>query len=420
MDSRAADWLFALSPPSDDLFMLPANISSSSLWTSVAFPDVVFPLDPLPQPPQLPSPTPAIAIAAPLAADDVSDTTDAQLSAASPRKPVVPPDVPEERLADDSTSRKHVRQTPQQRFMPPLRLRAGRDAETVTPGSKTTTTMTTALKETGGRRRSQGEESSRQRHNAMMRENRGRFNLKFRELTALLERLSVPSGKENGAPNAKPMKNKIQILERAMLQYAGMESERAKCKSQLLFADDASRKGSERERDVLASGGGGKEACEMVVRALCAGHNWKYGEVWSVATGAAGDASAFTLQSAYVSPRNMPATRARLEAHARGLRAAGGAAGIAGFLCGVSRLRHAVWVPDAGSRRDGAGRKAAGVTTALAVRVSAAKETAVLVVMHADDELLSFPGGVRPYDREAVERVTELAGAVEETVAARR
>lgn len=393
MDSRAADWLFDAVPPADDLFTLPANISSSSLWNSVPFPDA-FPLDPLPQLPLQPHTQhpPAAPVAA---ADNVSDVTDAQMSASPPKPAATPRD---NGTTQYSPRKQTSRAQPGSGFMPALRLGAGRGLSEAPPQGK-------PLKETRVRRRTSCEESSRQKHNAMMRENRGRFNLKFREISTLLELLAAPAGKEN----AKPMKNKIQILERAMLQYAGMESERAKCKSELLFADDGRDIGIERE--VLAAAAGPKEACQVIVRALCAGRNWKYGEVW---TEARDGGDGFVLEAAYVSPRNMPATRSKLEVHARSLRSAGTSTSCAAFLRQVERLRHAVWVADAGQRQDGGERAAAGVSTLMAMPVLAGQDVAVVVVMHADDELLAFPGGVRPYERESLRRVTELAKAVQE------
>lgn len=80
------------------------------------------------------------------------------------------------------------------------------------------------------------------------------------------------------------------------------------------------------------------------------------------------------------------------------------------------KLGHAVWIADVGKRADGRLRKEAGVSTGLCMPVrlgGGGGDVRVVVVMHADDELLAFAGGLRPYDRKSVDRVTEMAKAVE-------
>lgn len=327
--------------------------------------------------------------------------------------------------------------------MPSLRLAPGRPVKfhdnnnninfppTSTP---TTTTTTTTITTTTASARARGATaetatttaSSRERHNAMMRDNRGRFNDKFRELTALLTALSshlVLAGKENSLDigvvlhhHQKPMKNKIQVLERAMHTYAAMESERAQCKDALLYAPAGANGATTAHttdiagfRDTLAATGAPKEACQAVVRSLCAAGAWKYGEVWVND----GDGTCFKLENAFVAPRNMPATRARLVAHARRMRGGEGAC-CEQMLRRVVKLRHAVWISDVGKRGDGRERREAGISTGVATSVVAGGAERVVVVMHADDELLAFAGGVRPYDAKSVGKITEMGKIVEE------
>lgn len=235
----------------------------------------------------------------------------------------------------------------------------------------------------------------------MMRENRGRFNAKFRQLTALLESLKTPKGQKG------PMKNKIQILERAMFQYAHMESLRASYKHQLLFPER-----NEVQKGFSFEGTGVTEACQLVVRNLCAGHGWKYGEVWGR------EQTGFELEGAFISPNNMPATRVKLQRFAR----TGAADGVDPFLLKLSLFKHAIWISDLG-KKGAVSRRArhaveAGVTTMLAIPVcvhSSKQAEVIVIVMHADDELLPSPGRVRSFDVESVCRLTEWRAAVVES-----
>lgn len=382
MDACAEDWLFAAAAApvssSIDLSPPPANTPSSPLWSPALSPffDSALPFDPFPH-------------LQPDGQGDLSDIKEVPHPLAHPTTQAAYTDRDEQRAVSECSSGRDHRRTPSCSTLAP-QLKGGRGVG-------------------GVRRRSSHDAGSRQRRNALMRDNRGRFKVKFAELTTLLERLSAAAGRESTSA-MKPMKNNLQVLERAMVQYAQLETERARCKSELLFAGGARQGGwqaPQRRREMLEAAGGEGEMCEMVVRTLCARQGWKYGEVWA---GESEGKDGLGLQAAFVSAGNTAATRARLEGHARRVRKAGGGGGLRQAM----RLRHATWVADVGKGEGGEERTAAGLSTSLAVGVRTRGADRVVVVMHADDEMLAFPGGVRPYDAESVRVVTEMARAVEE------
>lgn len=336
MDSR--DWFFEpptaphsttpLPPPSSssDLFTLPANISTSSLFQT-PLPDNLLPLIPRTD-------------------DAVSDLTDVALLA-SPHPPPTKPATP----------------------IPALSL--------------------------GHARISKPDDSSRRRHNQMMRENRGRFNHKFQMLVSLLEELSTHEA------DKKPLKNKIQILDRAMLEFARLQQTRARAKHRLLFAPGRKEAVNQVDMEVLMAGGG-----SMAVRELCAACEWKYGEVWEK-----GDAGMWLMAGAFVGPNNMPETRRRLMEFGK----RGGAKGLDKWLQRMAGFGSAVWVPDVGNVEGGGDRVREmvqiGITTTMVVPVG---KDMVWVILHAEDELGGgWDGGVRPYDAESLKRANELARAME-------
>eukprot|EP00177_Eucheuma_denticulatum_P004898 GFKZ01008899.1.p1 GENE.GFKZ01008899.1~~GFKZ01008899.1.p1 ORF type:complete len:433 (-),score=46.21 GFKZ01008899.1:639-1937(-) len=427
MDSR--DWFFdpanvdAHLPTPDDMLTLPANVSTSSLWNQPPFVDVNLNLDALQPFPHLQEPLPQPAQQKPKPDDNVSDVTDAQLTTSpqarvldfkpaspsislNPRNNAAPP----HRLKPVKKLSKPMKRS----FMPALFLGDGRalaraaSSEHIAQPPKTEKTPS---------QKRPTDDVSRQRHNQMMRENRGRFNKKFKELTDLLESLKSPDSED------KPMKNKIQILERAMYQYALMESQRASFKNELLFSAPVQQPVPSHEMDVMASAPTLQDACDIVVRNMCASMNWKYGEVWTRSYSEASTAShsnVFSLSSAFVSPKNMPATRRALQDFAK----KGRVDKIDPLLLRLTRFKHAIWISDLTTKQTSSKRAqqavSAGVSTMLLTPVTvnpiqSNRPDAIIVLMHVDDELLKFPGRMRPYDPQSVCRLTDLTSAVVDT-----
>lgn len=252
----------------------------------------------------------------------------------------------------------------------------------------------------------------RLQHNKMMRDNRERSNRKFAELEYLLEKLQDP-GLED-----RPMRNKIQVLERAMLQYATMEAHRAAMKNELLFSTTPTDNVRSELVEVMATASTLLDACDLAIRNMCGTLDWKYGEVWTRNPEQLGLSGEFVLSSAFVSPKNMPESRGQLRHFSR----RGRSRQMDSLLQRVAQLGNAVWVPDitiadsASSRSREA--QEAGLSTVLAAPLTieaglaSGQPDAILVLMHADDELLSHIGGVRPYDSESICKLDDLISAV--------
>lgn len=115
----------------------------------------------------------------------------------------------------------------------------------------------------------------------------------------------------------------------------------------------------------------------------------------------------------------MPSTKRKLQQLAK----SSAANVVDPFLLKLAQFKHAIWISDLGTKKaiSSRARQAvhAGVTSMLAIPVSKHHSFnspyAIVVLMHADDELLSFPGGVRSYDTDSVCRLTELCSAVVES-----
>lgn len=428
MESR--EWFFETAhtdshlPANDDMFTLPANISASSIWNQPPFSDVPlnfdglqpFPTvnDPVLQPPQQAK-----------TEDDVSDVTDVQLTT-SPSTKCLDPTSNSPAVLLTSVDRqdfsvfenyikprKEIAKRPNHRsFMPALSL--GRKRPVSNSSSAASQDFPRAEKSTSQKR--PADDSSRQRHNEMMRQNRGRFNKKFKELTELLDALKT------SAVEDKPMKNKIQILDRAMYQYALMESQRAAFKNELLFSPPI-HSTPHHHVETMAGAPTLQDACQIIVRNMCASQDWKYGEVWTrncSDTISESDLNMFTLSSAFVSPKNMPTTRRALNEFAK----KGKKDNMDPFLIRLARFKHAIWISDISTKQHGSKRAqeavAAGVTTVLMIPIVvnsplSCRPDAIVVLMHADDDLFSFPGRVRTFHSESVCRLTTLTSAVIES-----
>eukprot|EP00178_Gracilaria_changii_P006449 TRINITY_DN21130_c0_g1_i1.p1 TRINITY_DN21130_c0_g1~~TRINITY_DN21130_c0_g1_i1.p1 ORF type:complete len:356 (+),score=76.18 TRINITY_DN21130_c0_g1_i1:133-1200(+) len=255
---------------------------------------------------------------------------------------------------------------------------------------------------------------SRQRHNEMMRKNRHKFNAKFDQLAALLRSYEVCNS------TYKPMKNKIQTLERAIFQYALMQSNNARFRSLLTFAPDAAPVLIGEYARTFAAMPSLSHACEQVVCHLCATRDWKYGEVW------ARDSSQqscykLTLKHALIPPNNMPDTRARLSRFA----AVTKASAADPFLISQAVFPAPVWIPDLSKQRNSSSRArhaaSAGITTTLIIPVFVnggsngvvgGMPDAIVTLMHTNDELLSFANLIRPYDSATITELLQLVSAV--------
>lgn len=428
MDSR--EWFFETThadshlPTTDDMFTLPANISTSCIWNQPPFTDVPLNLDGLQPFPTVNDPVPQSPQQA-KTEDDVSDVTDAQLTTSPSTKCMDPTsnsptillssaDRQEYFVADNYMKpRKGIAKRQNHRgFMPALSL--GRKYAPSHSSSAASQHPPRAEKSTS--QKPPADDSSRKRHNEMMRQNRGRFNKKFKELTHLLESLKTPAVED------KPMKNKIQILERAMYQYAHMESQRATFKNELLFSPPIHSIPSHHV-EIMASAPTLQDACQIVIRNMCASHDWKYGEIWTrnfSDTMTKLDLNVFKLSSAFVSPKNMPTTRRALNDLAK----KGKKNNMDPLLTRLVRFKHAIWISDISTKEHSSKRAqeavAAGVTTMLMIPITvnpllSCHPDAIVVLMHADDDLLSFPGGVRTFHSESVCRLTALTSAVIES-----
>ncbi|CAN8070605.1 unnamed protein product [Agarophyton chilense] len=255
---------------------------------------------------------------------------------------------------------------------------------------------------------------SRQRHNEMMRKNRWKFNAKFEQLAALLRSYELST------TSYKPMKNKIQTLERAIFQYALMQRNNARYRSLLTFAPDATPVVVAEYARTFATMPSLAHACEQLLSHLCATHDWKYAEVWIRDTTQQNRYS-FTLRHALVPSNNMPDTRARLTRFA----ALTKASAPDPFLLSQAMFPAPVWIPDLSKQRNNSSRAryaaTAGLTTTLITPVFLNETNdgvvnplpdAILTLMHANDELLSFTNLIRPYDSATITELLHLVSAV--------
>lgn len=252
-------------------------------------------------------------------------------------------------------------------------------------------------------------DESRVRHNKMMRENRGRVNKKFNELSILLKSLEEPNC------DYIPMKNKIKILERAICQYGQMEAKKEKYQIEYHFSPETSDQVKPEQLKVFSSIPSLKDACTLLLRNLCAINDWKYGEVW-MKTPAKNGTTNYQLGEVHISKNNMPDTRNALQEFADTSRQQG----IDEFLRNQSQYDHAVWIPNIGSSKNGSERakdaKNAKISTAVVAPLSLNSDTdepdVIIVLMHVDDELLSYPKKTRPYDPDTIISLLNLSSAI--------
>lgn len=247
----------------------------------------------------------------------------------------------------------------------------------------------------GGGARSQAE-AKRLQHNQMMRENRERANRKFCALERLLENCSL--GDMTSAPPA--MRNKMQVLDRAMAQYPAMCARRARLRAELLLSEYPKVQTPPATQITTP---------DVLARILLASQRWKAAEIW------AGEHPNLPLRlhSALLGSSNTLDTGTRLRTFCAARATAAERGTPDPLVARAAAMQANMWVPDlraiegtnnpALKHRRQASKY--GVSTALYVPL----KDGVLVLFHVDDELLQFEAGVRPYDAEELGKVDELA-----------
>jgi len=183
------------------------------------------------------------------------------------------------------------------------------------------------------------------------------------------------------------MRNKMQVLDRAMAQYPAMRSRRALLRAQLVLAQQSAVA-------KVSQVGSPAQPVDTLARLLLACEGWKLAEVWRNGR----------LVSALLSARNMLATANSLREFA-----STGIARSDGLVRRAELTGGNVWIPDlrACTKKHNTRMKAAertGVSTAFYIPL----KDSVLVLYHADDELFSLAPTVRPYSAETIGRVDEL------------
>lgn len=247
--------------------------------------------------------------------------------------------------------------------------------------------------------RSRDAEARRLQHNEMMRANRERANNKFRDLEQLLRDCAPPSLR------SRPMRNKMQVLDRAMTQYPAMRAQRAARRAALLL-------GAERDTaacSMLADVRSPVAAAHTLARLLLGAQRWSAAEIW-----ASPPARQLSLVSALAASHNAPPAARAL--HAFSARTAHQPDAL---VERAARLYTSVWVPDLCSRarryRRANDAARAAISTALYVPIAHAadgKAAVVLVLYHADDDSCSNGTVPRVFDADQLARVDELAAAV--------
>ncbi|PXF49990.1 hypothetical protein BWQ96_00150 [Gracilariopsis chorda] len=252
---------------------------------------------------------------------------------------------------------------------------------------------------------------SRQRHNEMMRKNRHKFNAKFEQLAQLLRSFELPN------TPYKPMKNKIQTLERAIFQYATMQRNNARFRSTLSFAPDATPALICEYARILSAAPSLPVACQHMLAHMCAAHDWKYAELW-LRDSTQPNCYSFSLAHTLIPLNNMPETRSALSRFATD----SNNVPLDPFLLSQAAFSSPVWIPDMSKQRSNSCRArmaaTAGITTAIIIPVAGSDAAvgqfphAILTLMHANDELLSFANLMRPYDSATMIDLLHLVSAL--------
>lgn len=238
-------------------------------------------------------------------------------------------------------------------------------------------------------------ETKRQKHNDMMRENRGRENSKFNELKAVLNECAPHALSDLSMPN------KIQILDCATTQYSAMLARRAALRTAVLL-------GPERDATahaLLATARTLQDAVETLARILLGAQGWSAAELWM-----RGKDNHFEMVRGLVSAKNAAHITNSVQKFATK-----GKKGMGDILvqC-AARLHNSVWIPNLRAcsrtwRADCA--KVAGVSTAIYVPIRIGNDDVcevVLVLYDASEDEDMF----RQFDADDVARIDELASAV--------
>lgn len=397
-----SDWL----PLEHDVLHLPPNISDSSLLN----PFMDYDQDNLPQK-QIPLSTVTDHLPPPSSPshthiEPVPTTPDTYTPTTPIRPPLAHLSTNPLRLAPTKTlkkaslnNNKSARNTP--RRTPPVRAKPEHPLVSPLPSNH----------KSPAKQRPQ--DDSRERHNQMMRENRYRFNNKFKELTLLLDSFKEP------AVHYKPMKNKIQILERAIYQYARMQTRRARFESELMFSPEHPDNGNPDFLRFFLTVPSLRDACNLALQNMCGTMDWKYAEAWirppQQHARVESSAELYELAAAVVSKNNMPDTRRLLEQFSEKAKPAS----MDPYLLKLSQHRHAVWIPDLRAKTTQSARagdaKEAGITTMVTVPIFLGNDAlpdAIITLMHVNDELLSYAKDERPYDSPTMTRLLDLVTAV--------
>ncbi|KAI0564047.1 hypothetical protein FGB62_30g212 [Gracilaria domingensis] len=199
-----------------------------------------------------------------------------------------------------------------------------------------------------------------------------------------------------------------------------MQRNNARFRSMLTFAPDATPLVVSEYARTFAAMPSLSQACEQLLSHLCATHDWKYAEVW-MRDSSQQNCYSYTLRHALIPPNNMPDTRARLSRFV----AVTKANSPDPFLLSQAVFPAPVWIPDLSKQRNNSSRAlhaaTAGITTTLIIPVFASSATnglvnnmpdAILTLMHANDELLSFTNLIRPYDSATITELLHLVSAV--------
>lgn len=238
-------------------------------------------------------------------------------------------------------------------------------------------------------------EAKRLQHNQTMRENREKANKKFGALQALLERYSPGDLMGTQLPQ---MRNKMQVLDRAMAQYPSMCARRARLRAELILS--ASQPQSVPQITTP----------DMLARILLASQRWKAAEIWRYQ--GTHPHRTLGLHTALLGANNTLDTANRLRAFCAE-RVHATTATPDPLVVHAAAIQANIWVPDlrtTESTTEPTQTRAEqctkyGVSTAVYVPL----KDGVLVLFHADDELLQFEEGVRPYEPDELGKIDELA-----------
>lgn len=241
-------------------------------------------------------------------------------------------------------------------------------------------------------------EARRLQHNQMMRDNRERLSRKFAELKSVLRECESP------VKCLLPMRNKMEILDRAITQYSAMRAHRAQLRASLVLGNDNDSVAT----SLLASARSLKSSAELLARLLMGVSAWGAAEVWMRSE------NRFEISSAFLSSSNNMTTAQSVRLFSARARKTGLKDPL---VESAAKLGASIWVPDLRTSANFYTRTAQAekscISTTLYVPVVPTSETvtsAVLALYHICDDVKS--GRVRVFDANEIARVDNLAGAI--------